>query len=190
MRLAWLCLLLLLLSISSNAQTNTPPRPETPARKPLTLQSLPKPSPVKWKSVDGKELELRGQLAFAVTRANEDDTLTGWMLYLLADDQREQLAKHTEQPLKSIPTYLLQVNVPASWVKGASCPAPKIETGELAFEILGGKIHFNQAMLEFRETPDYLPQLICHWTRQINTRKQRRSIIAAVNRALTGGDPE
>ncbi|NOT62905.1 MAG: hypothetical protein HOP19_22070 [Acidobacteria bacterium] len=177
------------MNISVSAQT-TSADPEAPARKPLTLLSLPKLAPVKWTGPDGKEIKLRGQLAFAVTQANEDDTLTGWMLYLLPDEQRELLAKHTEQPVKSIPPYLMQTNVAASWMKDTSCPSPKIETNALAFEILGGKIHFNRATLEFRETQDYLPQLVCHWTRQLNTRKQRRSIIAAINRALTGGDPE
>lgn len=184
-----ICLCLLLGCKASQAQTASPASP-VQARKPLTISSQPKPAPVKWKGADGKEFELRGQLAFAVTQANEDDTLTGWMLYLLPDEQRERLAKQTEQPLKSIPPYLMKTNVAASWVKGASCPFLRMESGAVEFEILGGKIHFTSVTLEFRETQDYLPQLFCHWTRQLNTRKQRRSIIAAINRALKGEESE
>jgi hypothetical protein len=80
--------------------------------------------------------------------------------------------------------------VAATWAKGASCPFLRMESQEFAFEIFGGKIHFKPVTLEFAETQAYLPQLFCHWTRQLNTHKQRRSLIAAINRALTGGEPE
>ena len=181
----WLCLWLALLA-GSAALAQTP----APVRKPLTIATPPKPLPVKWQGADGQDLELRGQLVFSVTRANDDDTLTGWMLYLLPDDQRARLAKHTGQPLKNIPPYLMQTNVAATWAKDTSCPSARIESGELVFEILSGKIHFNRVTLAFAETPDYLPQLFCHWTRQLNTKRQRRSLIAAINRALTGDEPE
>ncbi len=175
---------------TSQAQTNNPASPAPAIRKPLTIASLPKLAPVKLKDAEGKEIELHGQLAFAVTQANEDDTLTGWMLYLLPDEQRERLAKHSGQPLKNIPPYLMKTEVAGTWVKGASCPFLRMESGAVEFEILGGKIHFTSVALEFKETPDYLPQLFCHWTRQLNARKQRRSIIAAINRALKGEEPE
>jgi hypothetical protein len=184
-----LCLCSWFWCITSQAQTSNP-APAANVRKPLTIATQPKPAPVKWISADGKEVELNGQLTFAVTQANEDDSLTGWMLYLLPDGQREKLAQQTEQPLKNIPPYLMKTNVAASWLKDTSCPSCRMESGEVEFEILGGKIHFKRVTLAFRETPDYLPQLFCHWTRQINARKQRRSIIAAINRALKGEEPE
>ncbi len=180
----WLC------GITNRAQTNSPASPAPTIRKPLTITSLPKSAPVKWKDAEGKEFELRGQLSFAVTQVNEDDTMTGWMLYLLPDEQRERLAKHTAQLLKNIPPYLMKTEVAAAWAKGTSCPFMRMESGAVEFEILGGKIHFTNVTLEFKETQDYLPQLFCHWTRQLNTRKQRRSIIAAINRALKGEDSE
>jgi hypothetical protein len=180
-RIGWL---LLIWCMAVAAQTPSAPR------QPLTVVTAPKQMVAQWVSAAGKSVDLPGQMVFSLSQAKEDDTLAGTMIYVLPDATRETLAQQTAQPLKNIPPYLMQTNVAAAWGKETACPYLRMESGELAFEILSGKIHFKRVTLEFLETQDYLPQLLCHWTRQLNTKKRRRSIIAAINRALTGEEPE
>jgi hypothetical protein len=180
-RIAWWILVW-----SATVAAQTPP----PQRQPLTVATAPKPMTVKWEGADGKSVDLPGQMVFSLSQANSDDTLTGTMIYVLPDATRATLAAQTAQPLQNIPPFLMQTKVAAVWAKETGCPYLRMECGELAFEILSGKIHFKRVTLEFLETQDYLPQLLCHWTRQLNTKKQRRSIITAINRALAGEEPE
>jgi hypothetical protein len=39
-------------------------------------------------------------------------------------------------------------------------------------------------VLDIHETPEQMNQLFCSWTRQINAKRQRRGIIAAINRLI------
>jgi len=156
------------------------------ARKPQTFTTPPKA--VTAYLPQSGDYEIRGQAAFSVTAANSDDTLTGTFVYTLPDAARQKIATLAERPLDKIPALLAKKTVKATFQKETGCPLLHWELVTEELEIVGVKLHFKKVVLDVPETRDYLTQLFCHWARQINVNRQRRGLIAAVNRALNGDE--
>jgi hypothetical protein len=159
-------------------------------RKPQTFTTPPKAVTAYLSQSGQADYEIRGQAAFSVTAANNDDTLTGTFVYTLPDAARQKIATLAARPLDQIPALLAKKEVKATFQKETACPLLHWEVAPEELEIVGIKIHFKTVVLDVPETRDYLTQLFCHWARQINVNRQRRGLIAAVNRALNGDEPE
>lgn len=151
-----------------------------PQTVPASLRLEPKQSA----SNQPAAIEINGKAAFTITAAQLDDTLTGTFIYMLSVEDRQKLASTTNQTLSQIPALLTKKDVKAAFQKETSCPWLRLKLNPATLEMNGLAIHLNMVTLEVPETRDYLGQLICHWARQINVNRQRRGIIAAINRAL------
>jgi hypothetical protein len=46
-------------------------------------------------------------------------------------------------------------------------------------------LSFERVAVNVIETPEAVPQHFCVWTRQINANRQRRGVIASLNRLIT-----
>jgi hypothetical protein len=158
----------------------------TQTRPPITYTTPPKAISAFLEQSDKPALEIRGKAALLVTTANSDDTITGTFVYALPDEARQTLARLAHQPLSNIPTLLAKKEVKATFQKESSCPWLRWEMNPEALEINGIRLRIKPVVLDVPETRDYLGQLFCHWARQINVNRQRRGIIAAINRALIG----
>lgn len=167
---------LLLSGLLSQAQT----------RQPTVYTTPPKAISVFLDQLDKPGVEIRGKAALIVTAANSDDTVTGTFVFALPDEARQALAKLTDQPLSSVPTLLAKKEVTATFQKDSACPWLRWEMNPAMLEINGIRLRIKPVVLDVPESRDYLSQLICHWARQINVNRQRRGIIAAINRALIG----
>ena len=158
------------------------------ARKPQTFTTPPKAVTAYLPQSGQADYEIRGQAAFTVTAANSDDTLTGTFVYALPDEARQKIAALAQKPLAQVPALLAKPAVRATFQKETACPLLHWELTPAELETLGVKIHFKQVMLDVPESHAYLNQLFCHWARQINVNRQRRGLIAALNRALQGDE--
>lgn len=162
------------------AQSNAKPA------KPVIYTTAPKLAIAKLKSGESSVYDVRGKTAFTVTAANEDDTVVGTLIYTIPDDAREKIAQLSAKPLASIPASVTKKDVIASFQPGTACPVVNLEIGAAELDVAGVKLNFNRITLDVIETADQVPQHFCAWTRQINAKRQRRGIIASLNRLITG----
>jgi hypothetical protein len=132
-----------------------------------------------------EESHIHGYAALTVTYANDNDTITGTFILSFSDDARQKIAEIAGKPLNSIPANILKKDIVAVFQSGTSCPVVHLKINGMELEIAGVKATINRTVLDMVETQDQVPQLICSWTRQINTKRQRRGIIAAVNRLIS-----
>jgi hypothetical protein len=161
---------------------------QTPARKPQIF-TTPAKAVTAYLSQNGQpDYEIHGQAAFTVTAANSDDTLTGKFVYALPDEARQKIAALTNRPFNQIPALLAKPEVKAAFQKESACPLLQWELAPVELEIVSVKLHFKRVVLDVPETREHLTQLFCHWARQINVNRQRRGLIAALNRALKGDE--
>lgn len=130
-------------------------------------------------------LPVHGRASLTVTSANENDTLTGTFVYTLPDDGRQKIAQLSGKPLNDIPRIVSVKNVTARFQRGAACPLVKLEVLLKEADIAGIKLLFDRVNLDIHETPNQINQLFCGWTRQINAKRHRYGIIAAINRLIT-----
>jgi hypothetical protein len=148
----------------------------TPARSIVAKLSLDEPKPY----------EVHGKVSFTLTAANDDDTVAGVLVYTIPDEARKKIAQVSGKPLDSIPTSLVKKEVVAGFQPGATCPTVGIDLGAMEMEVAGLKLSFSHIVVNVIETKEEVPQLFCAWTRQINAKRQRRGIIASLNRVITG----
>ncbi len=166
---------------------------QTPATKPQVYTTAPKTVISRFK-IGETEDTVRGMATLMVTTANENDTITGTLVLNLKDDQRQKLAQASKQPLQAIPITFIRKEVTAVFQSGTACPTLRLELASLEMPftltvsagISGGQFSFGRLVLEIQETPAEMTQLFCNWSRQINVKRQRRGIIAAINRLLAG----
>jgi hypothetical protein len=159
-------------------------------RKPLSYTTPPKPAQARLKVSESEDFAVPGRAAFTVAAALDDDTLTGTFVYELPAAAREKLATLTGKPLELIPALLAKKEVRARFQKDSACPLIHWECAPELIEVFSAQLRFAAVVLDVPETPEYLPQLFCNWARQINVQRQRRGIIAAINRALQGEEAE
>lgn len=162
--------------------------------KPVVFTSTPKPVSARLQLSDGSSFAINGRASLTVTAANEDDTLTGTLVYTLPDDARQKVAKTTGKTLKDVPGNATLKDVTASFRHGTACPLVRLDVSVKEAEINGAggaKLQFDHVVLDIHETPEQMNQIFCSWTRQINAKRQRRGIIAALNRLIQPeGQPE
>ena len=73
------------------------------------------------------------------------------------------------------------------WVKGTACPDLDLELPAFNLDYQGRKLEVDAFRFKIdidQETVETIPQLLCGWTRQINTRRPHLGIIMAINRLL------
>ncbi len=159
--------------------------------KPVVFTTTPKPVSAELQLSDGSSVTVRGRASLTVTAANEDDTLTGTLVYTLPDDARQKIAQTAKKSLKDVPRNVSLKEVSASFRHGTACPSMTLEVSVKEAEVQatpgsagGTKLRFDRVDLNIHEAPDQMTQLFCSWTRQINAKRQRRGIIAAINRLI------
>ncbi|MDX2031469.1 MAG: hypothetical protein SF339_12410 [Blastocatellia bacterium] len=130
--------------------------------------------------------EIKGSATFTVTAANDNDTVTGIFVYALPDEARQRLAQFTGKPLTEIPASVTLKEIIAGFQKGTGCPIVHLEIPDLEMDVAGAAVKFNRVVLNVPETTEEMTKLFCTWARQINVKRQRRGVIAAMNRLIAG----
>jgi hypothetical protein len=162
------------LNIVARAQTN-----------PVVFTTVPKLVIGHLQFGNEAEFLVRGRASLTVNTANENDTLAGTLVYALPNDARQKIAQFSGKALNDIPSNLSLKNVSASFQRGTACPLVKLDVSLKEADVAGVKLLFDRVSLDIHETPNQINQLFCGWTRQINAKRQRHGIIAAINRLLT-----
>ncbi|MBS1789922.1 MAG: hypothetical protein JST85_19520 [Acidobacteria bacterium] len=134
---------------------------------------------------DGSKSDVHGQATLTITRANEDDSVTGTLVYLLPDEVRQKIAQTSGQKLAEIPNRVTQKDLSAKFQRGTSCPSLKLQVSASEVAFGNAALLFDKVTVAIPETPAPINQLFCSWTRQINAKRKRLGIIAAVNRLIT-----
>lgn len=111
--------------------------------------------------------------------------MTGILTYTLPDDARQKIADRVGKSRSQIASKIRRGGMTAVFKRGTACPVLKLEVQDPWLEVEGIKVNFQRLNLEIPETAEEMPQLICTWTRQLNTKRQRRGVIAAINRLIS-----
>lgn len=155
------------------------------AKPPIIFMTAPKLIGAKLKLVDGSSFVVRGRATLTAVKANVDDSLTGTLVYLLPDEARQKLAQASERKLAEIPNSITQKDLMVNFQRGTACPLVRLQVPVNETAVGNATLHFDAVTLDIHETPDQVNQLFCSWTRQINAKRQRLGIIAAINRLIT-----
>jgi len=174
----------------SNAQSSDPKGADTQTadtrQAPKVVYTTPpKMSVAKFKLGESEAREVRGNVTFTITAANYDDTVVGTLVFTIPEEARKKIAEASGEPLTLIPTSVAQKDVVAGFRKGTSCPLVSLEIGATEFDVTGAKLSFDRVVVNVTETPEGVPQHFCVWARQINANRQRRGVIASLNRLIT-----
>lgn len=156
------------------------------ASQPVIFTTAPKIIKSQLKLADGANLHLIGSAALTITRANEDDSMTGVLVYTLTDEERHKIADRSGKALSEIPANTIQRNLTVNFQRNTACPLIKVKVAinEVDFIDTKTKLSFDNLVLDIFESQGQLNQLFCSWTRQINVNRQRLGIIAAINRLI------
>jgi hypothetical protein len=136
-----------------------------------------------------KNLKIHGKASFTITSANDNDTVTGTLVFTIGDDARRKIAELTGRDLKSTPPSYSRKNIVAHFRKGTACPEITLDISKIELDLGGITASLDRVSPVINESPEQISQLFCSWSRQINTNRLRLGIIAAINRLLSG-DPE
>jgi hypothetical protein len=136
-----------------------------------------------------KNLKIHGKASFTITSANDNDTVTGTLVFTIGDDVRRKIAELTGRDLKSTPPSYSRKNIVAHFRKGTACPEITLDISKIELDLGGITACLERVSPVINESPEQISQLFCSWSRQINTNRLRLGIIAAINRLLSG-DPE
>jgi hypothetical protein len=169
---------LLVVCLSSNGQE----------LKPLVFTTPPRPITAKI-SIKDQDVKVHGKAAYTITSANDDDTVTGTVIFTVDDEARQIIAELTGSDLKSTPASYSRKDVIAHFRKGTACPVISLEISKIELDLGGVTACLDRLSPAIYESPEQISLLFCSWTRQINTDRHRLGIIAAINRLLSG-DPE
>jgi hypothetical protein len=170
-------LCLLAVSLSSSGQE----------LKPVVFTTAPKTATARI-TTDEKDLNLKilGKVSLTITSANDDDTVTGTLVFTVGEDGRQKIAELRGSDLKSTPASYFRKNVTAHFRKETACPAVSLEISKIEFDLGGATACLDRISPVINESPEQISLLFCSWARQINTDRHRLGIIAAINRLLTG----
>lgn len=187
-RISMTFLFLLGLGIFAGAQTPKPMAYTTAAK--LTIAKL--------KTGETDVYDVRGKITYTVTAANSDDTVAGTMNYTLPDDARQKIAAMTGKQLNAVPSSITRKDVVAGFQKGTGGAVIHLEISPMDVDVVGANLHFNRVTLDVngREgnvskfTNEEIEALFTAWAKQINAGRQRRGIIAAMNKRIAGEDDQ
>lgn len=154
-------------------------------KAPVVFTTAPKLVAANLKLADGSNSIIRGRAMLTVVKANQDDSLTGTLVFLLPDEARQKIAQSSGRKLIEIPTSISQKDLTANFHRGTACPLIKLLVSANDIEAGSSMLHFDGLALDIHETPAQINQLFCSWTRQVNAKRQRLGIIAAINRLIT-----
>ena len=179
--------LLLLACLTGSSELGAGIRPQVveQTKPPVVFMTAPKLIGANLKFADGSSSIVRGRATLTAVKANEDDSLTGTLVYLLPDEARQKLAQASKRNLAEIPQNITQKDLTVNFERGTACPLVRLQVPVKETTIGNVTLHFDHVMLDIHETPDQINQLFCNWTRQINAKRQRLGIIAAINRLIT-----
>jgi hypothetical protein len=153
---------------------------------PLVVYTTPPKMVVaRLKPGESEAREVRIKVTFTLTAANYDDTMVGTLVFWIPEEARKKVAEAACEPLSSIPASVTRKNVVAGFRKETSCPTVGIEIRDTELDVAGAKLSFKRIVVDVIETPQEVPQHFCFWTRQINANRQRRGVIASLNRLIT-----
>jgi len=174
----------------STAQSSDPKGADTQEadtrQAPLVVYTTPpKTSVAKFKLGKSEACEVRGKATFTLAAAKYDDTVVGTLIFTIPEEERKKIAESTGEPLTSIPASVTQKDVAAGFRKGTSCPMVSLEIGVMELDVAGAKLSFDRVVVNIIETTEEVPQHFCVWARQINANRQRRGVIASLNRLIT-----
>jgi hypothetical protein len=169
----------------STAQSSDPKGADTRQTPLVVYTTPPKMSVAKLKLGDSEAREVRGNVTFTLKAANYDDTVVGTLVFTIPEEARKKIAEASGESLTSIPTIVAQKDVVAGFRKGTSCPLVSLEIGATEFDVTGAKLSFDRVVVNVIETREEVPQHFCVWARQINANRQRRGVIASLNRLIT-----
>ena len=155
------------------------------AKPQVIFTTAPKLIAANLKLANGSNLPVRGYATLTAIRANGDDSLTGTMVFRLPDEARQKIAQSSNRQLSDIPATITEKDLPAKFRRGAACPLIRLQVSANDTVVAGATVHFDNVTLDISETPNQINQLFCSWTRQINAKRQRLGIIAAINRLIT-----
>ena len=173
----------------STAQSSDPKGVETQAADTrqapqIVYTTPPKMSVAKLKIGESEAREVRGNVTFTLTAANYNDTVIGTLVFTIPEEARKKIAEASGEPLTSIPASVAQKDLAAGFRKGTSCPEVSLEIGATEFDVAGAKLSFDRVVVNVIETREEVPQHFCVWARQINANRQRRGVIASLNRLI------
>ncbi len=155
------------------------------AKPQVVFTTVPKLVTANLKLGDGSNLSVRGYATLTLVRANEDDSVTGTIVYRLPEDARQKIAQSSQRKLADIPPIITQKDIKANFRRGTACPLVRLQVSANDTVVAGASVHFDTLMLDINETPNQINQLFCSWTRQINAKRSHLGIIAAINRLIT-----
>jgi hypothetical protein len=163
---------LLLLTLGNKSQPS----------EPVVFTTQPKPAIAKLDSAE--KMTIEGRASFIVTKAQDDDAITGILVFAISEDAQQKLAELSNSDLEEIPPKLSREDVTARFQKGTSCPTLHLEIPSVEMEAADIRMRFDPMVLDIVETQQEISQLFCAWSRQINARRHRGGIIAAINRLI------
>ncbi len=131
-----------------------------------------------------KKSPIDGMAIFTVAQANDDDTITGTLVFTISEGARVKLAEFSGIDLEDVPAKFSSDDVTAQFHPGTSCPTLHLKIAPVEMEAAGITMKFDRMMLDIAETQQQMSQLFCAWSRQINARRHRRGIIKAINRLV------
>jgi len=158
---------------------------ETRQAPQVVYTTPPKISVAKLRLGESEAHEVRAKVTFTLKAANYNDTVEGTLVFTIPEETRKKIAEVSGEPLTSIPASVSRKEVVAGFQKGTSCPVVSIEIGAMELDVAGAKLSFDRVVVAVIETPEVVPQHFCFWTRQINANRQRRGVIASLNRLIT-----
>ncbi|MEK7830083.1 MAG: hypothetical protein AAB401_03310, partial [Acidobacteriota bacterium] len=74
------------------------------------------------KLADGSNSVVRGRATLTVVKANENDSVTGTLVYLLPDEARQKIALSYGRKIADIPTNITRKDLTANFRRGTACP--------------------------------------------------------------------
>lgn len=178
-------LLLVCLTVHSGAGWEVHSQAVEQARPLVIFSTPPVLVTTKLNLGDGSKADVHGSATLTIIRANDDDSVTGTLVYVLPDDVRQKIAQTSGQKLTEIPTRVTQTDLAAKFQRSTACPSLKLQVSARDVELGKAKLHFENVTVVIQETSAQINQLFCSWARQINAKRQRLGIIAAINRLIT-----
>jgi hypothetical protein len=158
------------------------------SRLPVVCSTAPKIVPVVIRAGKADEIIVSANVSYTITAANSDDTLTGTFTCVLSDAARRKIAEAAGRQLSEVPPTLALKGILAGFRKSTACPVIHLELGPVKMDAAGADLRIERCVLQINESRDEMSQLLCFWTKQVNTARPRRGIIAKINRLLTGED--
>ncbi len=156
-------------------------------RQPVVFSTPPQPFPFTVGSPPA-ETVITGNVALTITSANPDDTLTGKLTVTFPAGEKHSGKAGDGPRVQPPPTFVLE-NVRVVFRKGTACPLIRVRIDPIESSANGIQIRSKLLTIDIRESRDEVSQLLCFWTKQINSSGLRKGIVARINRLLSGDDP-